>query len=613
MKKNFILFLLLFTLFLIVGCGKSNKKESRENTFSPTIRLTAIAKGQDSAMKNLNTNAIVNTNKGIKGVLEAENLRNGENIVLNWRGEVDEENFRVISYSTFALKTDTYKLRMTIEYDNYKYIGTINSAYVEEGQVNNLVFNLIPVIGDDTFTVATENMPMLRYKFKTEEITNIANPIIKVTVDNGTQSDALVINKGTGIVPSYFNYDEGEHIIDIEFYDGDLLIGRTQELSKKIKVIGGQDIEVNIVPIYGDAIITTLLQSGEKKFIFHIPNVVIEEVGGEVSNLKTVFKMAAGQFNSAFEREIEFVEMPGLPYYAAEIIVDNLKADQNEVMYSLEFYDKSDDYLLGSGTSSGTIDTREIHHNMQIKLRRRAFIVGNLLNVIGINVYDELDKPVNGAPVFLNGEFVGITGTIAGTTAGYFRLYVGKGNHVIKAQNYPLNREGEVTVITDVLEVLNEEVVANNQLKTVFAPFDLRAELLWGEVPEDLDLHLVKEGVNGDKVEVYYRNRKIENATLAQDDTNGNGPEIITIRMIDGEKYSFFVKCFGGDTRIESSDARLNIYSGQGEDPVFSVLIPSDTATGDYWQVGTLIANQSGINEQDFTEINQIVARKPFQ
>lgn len=613
MKKNFILFLLLFTLFLIVGCGKSNKKESRENTFSPTIRLTAIAKGQDSAMKNLNTNAIVNTNKGIKGVLEAENLRNGENIVLNWRGEVDEENFRVISYSTFALKTDTYKLRMTIEYDNYKYIGTINSAYVEEGQVNNLVFNLIPVIGDDTFTVATENMPMLRYKFKTEEITNIANPIIKVTVDNGTQSDALVINKDTGIVPSYFNYDEGEHIIDIEFYDGDLLIGRTQELSKKIKVIGGQDIEVNIVPIYGDAIITTLLQSGEKKFIFHIPNVVIEEVGGEVSNLKTVFKMAAGQFNSAFEREIEFVEMPGLPYYAAEIIVDNLKADQNEVMYSLEFYDKSDDYLLGSGTSSGTIDTREIHHNMQIKLRRRAFIVGNLLNVIGINVYDELDKPVNGAPVFLNGEFVGITGTIAGTTAGYFRLYVGKGNHVIKAQNYPLNREGEVTVITDVLEVLNEEVVANNQLKTVFAPFDLRAELLWGEVPEDLDLHLVKEGVNGDKVEVYYRNRKIENATLAQDDTNGNGPEIITIRMIDGEKYSFFVKCFGGDTRIESSDARLNIYSGQGEDPVFSVLIPSDTATGDYWQVGTLIANQSGINEQDFTEINQIVARKPFQ
>ncbi len=613
MKKNFILFLLLFTLFLIVGCGKSNKKESRENTFSPTIRLTAIAKGQDSAMKNLNTNAIVNTNKGIKGVLEAENLRNGENIVLNWRGEVDEENFRVISYSTFALKTDTYKLRMTIEYDNYKYIGTINSAYVEEGQVNNLVFNLIPVIGDDTFTVATENMPMLRYKFKTEEITNIANPIIKVTVDNGTQSDALVINKGTGIVPSYFNYDEGEHIIDIEFYDGDLLIGRTQELSKKIKVIGGQDIEVNIVPIYGDAIITTLLQSGEKKFIFHIPNVVIEEVGGEVSNLKTVFKIAAGQFNSAFEREIEFVEMPGLPYYAAEIIVDNLKADQNEVMYSLEFYDKSDDYLLGSGTSSGTIDTREIHHNMQIKLRRRAFIVGNLLNVIGINVYDELDKPVNGAPVFLNGEFVGITGTIAGTTAGYFRLYVGKGNHVIKAQNYPLNREGEVTVITDVLEVLNEEVVANNQLKTVFAPFDLRAELLWGEVPEDLDLHLVKEGVNGDKVEVYYRNRKIENATLAQDDTNGNGPEIITIRMIDGEKYSFFVKCFGGDTRIESSDARLNIYSGQGEDPVFSVLIPSDTATGDYWQVGTLIANQSGINEQDFTEINQIVARKPFQ
>ncbi len=613
MKKNFILFLLLFTLFLIVGCGKSNKKESRENTFSPTIRLTAIAKGQDSAMKNLNTNAIVNTNKGIKGVLEAENLRNGENIVLNWRGEVDEENFRVISYSTFALKTDTYKLRMTIEYDNYKYIGTINSAYVEEGQVNNLVFNLIPVIGDDTFTVATENMPMLRYKFKTEEITNIANPIIKVTVDNGTQSDALVINKDTGIVPSYFNYDEGEHIIDIEFYDGDLLIGRTQELSKKIKVIGGQDIEVNIVPIYGDAIITTLLQSGEKKFIFHIPNVVIEEVGGEVSNLKTVFKMAAGQFNSAFEREIEFVEMPGLPYYAAEIIVDNLKADQNEVMYSLEFYDKSDDYLLGSGTSSGTIDTREIHHNMQIKLRRRAFIVGNLLNVIGINVYDELDKPVNGAPVFLNGEFVGITGTIAGTTAGYFRLYVGKGNHVIKAQNYPLNREGEVTVITDVLEVLNEEVVANNQLKTVFAPFDLRAELIWGEVPEDLDLHLVKEGVNGDKVEVYYRNRKIENATLAQDDTNGNGPEIITIRMIDGEKYSFFVKCFGGDTRIESSDARLNIYSGQGEDPVFSVLIPSDTATGDYWQVGTLIANQSGINEQDFTEINQIVARKPFQ
>lgn len=613
MKKRFMLFLLLFTLSLIVGCGKSSKKEARENELSPTIRLTAIAKRQNSAVANFNTNAIVNTNKAIKGVLEAENLRSGETIVLNWRGEVDEENFKVISHSTFALRSDMYKLSMTIEYDNYKYVGNINSAYVEEGQINNLVFNLIPVIGDDTFTVATENMPMLRYKFKTDELASITNPIIKVTVDNGAQSDALVINKDTGIVPSYFNYDEGEHTVDIEFYDGDLLIGRTQELSRKINIVGGQDVEVNIVPIYGDAIITTLPETGTKRFVFHIPSVIIEEVGGNTANLKTVFKIAAGQFNQGVEREIEFVEMPGLPYYAAEIEVTDLRADQNEYMYSLEFYDRADDYLLGSATSVGTIDTREVHHNMQIKLKRRAFIVGNLLNVIGINVYDESDRPVTGAPVFLNGEFVGITGTIAETTAGYFKLYVGKGDHVIKAQNYPLNREGEVAVTANVLEVYNEEVVTNDQLKTVFAPFDLRAELLWGDVPEDLDLHLIKEGVNGDKVEVYYGNRRIENATLAQDDTNGNGPEIITVRMINGEKYSFFVRRFRGNARIESSDAKLNIYSGQGVDPVFTVNIPSDTATGDFWAVGTLTADQGGIDQQDFEEINQIVPRKPFQ
>lgn len=68
----------------------------------------------------------------------------------------------------------------------------------------------------------------------------------------------------------------------------------------------------------------------------------------------------------------------------------------------------------------------------------------------------------------------------------------------------------------------------------------LRVVLQWDDEPRDMDLHAYFEGSH-----IFFRQKNGEAANLDVDDTNGFGPETITIqKRKNGQKYVFFVHIF---------------------------------------------------------------------
>ena len=113
--------------------------------------------------------------------------------------------------------------------------------------------------------------------------------------------------------------------------------------------------------------------------------------------------------------------------------------------------------------------------------------------------------------------------------------------------------------------------------------------LTWEDQPQDLDAHLTFENDNGDREMIYYahKNANDQSMNLDTDDTNGWGPEIVTISTWKDGTYRYAVHHYSGSSDISNSGAVLNMIidrEGDGNTAIFS-LIPSAGAQGnkDVW------------------------------
>jgi uncharacterized protein YfaP (DUF2135 family) len=115
--------------------------------------------------------------------------------------------------------------------------------------------------------------------------------------------------------------------------------------------------------------------------------------------------------------------------------------------------------------------------------------------------------------------------------------------------------------------------------------------LEWDAEPSDLDAHLVKEN----SYHISYRDKHSAtdgSALLDRDDTDGFGPETITINTIDNNgKYEFYVHNFSemhksNAVGLSRSKASVKVYSSTGLQKVYEV--PADK-TGLIWRVFQII------------------------
>src|ERR1041385_8511681 len=91
-----------------------------------------------------------------------------------------------------------------------------------------------------------------------------------------------------------------------------------------------------------------------------------------------------------------------------------------------------------------------------------------------------------------------------------------------------------------------------------------RVVLNWGPNPQDLDLHVVYEDSH-----VYFGKKKGVDSFLDVDDTNGFGPETITInKRHPGTKYVFAIHNYSangqyGTSTLSASQAKVFVYVGE--------------------------------------------------
>ena len=141
----------------------------------------------------------------------------------------------------------------------------------------------------------------------------------------------------------------------------------------------------------------------------------------------------------------------------------------------------------------------------------------------------------------------------------------------------------------------------------------MRLVLNWKERPRDLDAHLMTPDSGGTSYEVYYalghrgNLNSVPYAQLDRDDTDGFGPETISISQVMLGTYFYYVHNYkeeqGSSGELTESDAMVSIYDEKGlQQNIYS----PKQGSGDYW----LVCAIDGMRRSVLT-INQILSILP--
>ncbi len=131
-------------------------------------------------------------------------------------------------------------------------------------------------------------------------------------------------------------------------------------------------------------------------------------------------------------------------------------------------------------------------------------------------------------------------------------------------------------------DVTGEDLVISPELEEG----EIRVVLEWGSEPSDLDTHARGTASNGSSFHVYYGNDAyyVEGETVASldvDDTNGNGPETLTVYDREAT-FEYWIEDFTESGTMSQSGATVKVYlPGTSSPKIYEV--PS--GVGNTWEV----------------------------
>ena len=144
----------------------------------------------------------------------------------------------------------------------------------------------------------------------------------------------------------------------------------------------------------------------------------------------------------------------------------------------------------------------------------------------------------------------------------------------------------------------------NFALSPTLGQGEVRIVLTWGSTPVDLDSHLWLPTSN--PYHVYYANdgncNAFPNACLDVDDTNGNGPETITIRQRFNGTYIYGVYNYSNEAAITSSGGRVQVYGTSGLLAQYDV---PGGGSGRWWYVFDLNGGNGQLTPRNIIQGNQ--------
>ncbi len=184
------------------------------------------------------------------------------------------------------------------------------------------------------------------------------------------------------------------------------------------------------------------------------------------------------------------------------------------------------------------------------------------------------------------------------------------GNYFIKflpIQGYTIEAIADGYISNSINVTLIEDQIVENQdiiLSESLTEGITRIVLTWGELPTDLDSHLIGPDGLGGRFHVWYMNEGEDQSgsILDVDDTTSYGPETITINIQHNGIYTYYIHDFWDELtdEIATSGAEIKVY--RGDSLIESYTPPNQN--GLYWHVFDL-------NGDTFTEINTISDLEP--
>lgn len=171
-----------------------------------------------------------------------------------------------------------------------------------------------------------------------------------------------------------------------------------------------------------------------------------------------------------------------------------------------------------------------------------------------ISLKDAVDcKPLTGATMTMNGH------TFTADPMGYVILPA-EGMAEVEDAQIPVQftANGYIPMQTQLRIMLGSLWNTRFLMSKPLAAQSVRFVLQWDRRPRDLDLHLVSHDLH-----ISYQNMKnVPNrARLDRDDTNGYGPETITLDRIEqGHSYRLYVHNYSQERTLEKARGILTVY-----------------------------------------------------
>jgi alpha-tubulin suppressor-like RCC1 family protein len=446
---------MLTSTILFIGCGGDSKdggdtQSSNNKGISLDLQLSGLYYGKDtssttSSKSSLNAKVATSTNSDIyRGELKVLNLSTGVENIYDWFAYVNRDTLVMTSTQKLLLAPGEYQFSLLLNFGARQYATTATYT-VTDGKTESIPFVVDPIIGDTIISVDDIiNVASIKFKYKSSELLDYLSPKIHLSIDGG-ETIIYDINKDNGMSSVYITMPEGEHNISLDFFDGNMHIGKSTSYPATINIEANQNINLDVEPLYSTISFATPYANSGIYINMNVPSQIIAEAG-TLSNLKSIIKYTSTNSNINGEMELN-VTADTNSTYSQEVSLGKIK-DIN-ITISFEFTDRTTgDIIATMNLDNIYISSQNQTIQKSIEIRRKIYATGNLLSVIGITIFDTTGFPSESAKIYANSELIGITGE-----GGYLKSLLKKGIYTITAKKDTLAAQKDINIST--LQVYN--------------------------------------------------------------------------------------------------------------------------------------------------------------
>lgn len=177
-----------------------------------------------------------------------------------------------------------------------------------------------------------------------------------------------------------------------------------------------------------------------------------------------------------------------------------------------------------------------------------------------------------------------VVATATTDAAGRYALDLPLGNYTVLA-----SRPGCIPVSFNIVSTAAGARNQNGSITPVVDGNVYRVVLTWGELPSDMDSHMVGPDDQGRQFHVNFESGGVPGpggtyiCNLDVDDTNSYGPETITLDPQPDSTYYYYVQRYSEDGAMSTSMSTVRLYRGDALVATFNV--PTNQGDGAYWNV----------------------------